>query len=84
MTTETTQDMLSKEVLEVKLGEIVEKFNRNAEVIKEKTNLIDEVNKQIAALVDEQRRFQGEYRAMYNLGTELGLIKDGEFAAPVK
>lgn len=84
MTTETTQEALSKEVFEGKLEAVVDKFNKNAEVIKEKANQIDEMNKQIEALADEQRRFQGEYRALYNLGVELGFIEDGEFAAPAK
>lgn len=81
---DTQKALPTKESFEARINDIVNRFNKNAEIIKAKTAAIDDVNKQIAELVDEQRRLQGEYRAVYNLGIDFGIIKDGEFIAPAK
>lgn len=69
---------ITKEVLESKIDEITKRFNMLSDTIAEKQKGIESIQKEILQLVDEQKRLQGEYRTLVNLGTEFGFFQTDE------
>jgi hypothetical protein len=61
---------MTKEQLEKMIDETSEKFNKLAEEVEVRQNIINEKQQEILALLDEQKRLQGEYRLLVKLGTD--------------
>ena len=69
-------NVLTSEVLEHKIKDISDRFDKINEIVREKSNDIDRIRKEIIELQDEQKRLQGEYRFIINLAKEYGLLSD--------
>lgn len=69
-------NVLTSEVLEHKIKDISDRFDKINEIVREKSNNIDRIRKEIIELQDEQKRLQGEYRFIINLAKEYGLLSD--------
>jgi septal ring factor EnvC (AmiA/AmiB activator) len=68
--------VLTSEALEQKIKDISDRFDKINEIVREKSNDIDRIRKEIIELQDEQKRLQGEYRFIINLAKEYGLLSD--------
>lgn len=60
-----------KEVIEKKKKELEQKFDALTEQIKEKIKVIEKIRKEIIIFQDEQKKLQGEYRALTELEKSL-------------
>lgn len=60
-----------KEVIEKKKKELEQKFDTLTEQIKEKIKVIEKIRKEIVIIQDEQKKLQGEYRALIELEKSL-------------
>lgn len=60
-----------KEVIEKKKKELEQKFDALTEQIKEKIKVIEKIRKEIIIFQDEQKKLQGEYRALIELEKSL-------------
>ena len=69
-------NVLTSEALEQKIKDISDRFDKINEIVREKSNDIDRIRKEIIELQDEQKRLQGEYRFIINLAKEYGLLSD--------
>ena len=69
-------NVLTSEALEQKIKDISDRFDKINEIVREKSNDIDRIRKEIIELQDEQKRLQGEYRFVINLAKEYGLLSD--------
>ena len=69
-------NILTSEALEQKIKDISDRFDKINEIVREKSNDIDRIRKEIIELQDEQKRLQGEYRFIINLAKEYGLLSD--------
>jgi len=69
-------NVLTSEALEQKIKDISDRFDKINEIVREKSNNIDRIRKEIIELQDEQKRLQGEYRFIINLAKEYGLLSD--------
>lgn len=69
-------NVLTSEALEHKIKDISDRFDKINEIVREKSNDIDRIRKEIIELQDEQKRLQGEYRFIINLAKEYGLLSD--------
>ncbi|HPO11685.1 MAG TPA: hypothetical protein PLM63_03825 [bacterium] len=62
-----------------KKQELVEKnFDILGEKLKEKKVEIDEIQKEINEIIDEQKRLQGEYRAVKSLIDEMSISEESK------
>lgn len=69
-------NVLTSEALEQKIKDVSDRFDKINEIVREKSNDIDRIRKEIIELQDEQKRLQGEYRFIINLAKEYGLLSD--------
>ena len=69
-------NVLTSEALEQKIKDISDRYDKINEIVREKSNDIDRIRKEIIELQDEQKRLQGEYRFIINLAKEYGLLSD--------
>ncbi len=74
-------NVLTSEALEQKIKDISDRFDKINEIVREKSNDIDRIRKEIIELQDEQKRLQGEYRFIINLAKEYGLLSDEKVEA---
>jgi peptidoglycan hydrolase CwlO-like protein len=59
------------EKIEKKKKELEQKFDALTEQIKEKIKVIEKIRKEIVIIQDEQKKLQGEYRALIELEKSL-------------
>ena len=64
------------ETLEKKKETITVKFDQLVENLNERKAKIEELQKEITEIVDEQKRLQGEYRAVQELIDEMTVSKE--------
>ena len=74
------ENKLTSEDLKNKISDIAKKFDEINEIIRAKTNSIEELRKDIIDLQDEQKRLQGEYRFVLNLAKEFNLLDDSDIS----
>jgi len=74
------ENKLTSEDLKNKISDIAKKFDEINEIIRAKTNSIEELRKDIIDLQDEQKRLQGEYRFIINLAKEFHLLDDSDIS----
>jgi len=58
---------MTKEQLEELVNDTVNRFNKIDDEIKSRQNVINEKQKEISELIDEQKRLQGEYRILIKI-----------------
>jgi len=73
-------NVLTSEALEQKIKDISDRFDKINEIVREKSNDIDRIRKEIIELQDEQKRLQGEYRFILNLAKEFNLLDDSDIS----
>jgi len=74
------ENKLTSEDLKNKISDIAKKFDEINEIIRAKTNSIEELRKDVIDLQDEQKRLQGEYRFVLNLAKEFNLLDDSDIS----
>ena len=67
---------LTEEVLKEKINALTARFDELGEQVKQRQETISKLQEEITAIIDEQKRMQGEYRALINLGKDFGLLVD--------
>ncbi len=67
---------MTKEQLEELVNDTVNRFNKIDEEIKSRQNVINEKQKEISELIDEQKRLQGEYRILIKIINSFNKTED--------
>jgi len=67
---------MTKEQLEELVNDTVNRFNKIDDEIKSRQNVINEKQKEISELIDEQKRLQGEYRILIKIINSFSKTED--------
>jgi len=67
---------MTKEQLEELVNDTVNRFNKIDDEIKLRQNVINEKQKEISELIDEQKRLQGEYRILIKIINSFSKTED--------